>query len=41
MQMNRKIIQKIKEWGILFFWISFIIAFLFMLITVKKFALIH
>ncbi|KQS92051.1 hypothetical protein ASG21_06245 [Chryseobacterium sp. Leaf394] len=40
-QMNRKIIHQIKEWGILIFWISFIIAFLYLLITVKKFLLIH
>ncbi len=41
MQMNRKTIQKIKDWAILLFWISVIIAFIYLVITVKKFALTH
>jgi hypothetical protein len=39
--MNRKIIHQIKEWGVMIFWISFVIAFLYLVITVKEFALIH
>jgi|GEM_PF-6502293 len=39
--MKQNIINKLKDWGILFFWISCIVAFLYLIITVKEFELIH
>lgn len=41
MQMKRKILNEIKQWAVLIFWIAFIVAFLYLLITVKEFALTH
>jgi hypothetical protein len=39
--MSRKILHEIKEWSILIFWICFVIAFIYLIFTVKKIALIH
>jgi len=39
--MNRKILNTVKDWGILILWMCFVVAFIYLIFMVKKLALIH